>query len=271
MRRAGVLLLVALTSFVLAGASAFAQGKPVAPATKPPVAEAKPAVDPAALAIIEATSNKLAAAKSIAFTARGAFDVSAASGQPLLYFTRSEVLLVRPNKLRVIVPGDGPPSEFYYDGKTIAVFQPYTDLVATTDAPGTLDEALEAIYKKAGLYFPFVDFIVADPYKTLTEGLKTAFVIGTSDLVGGTKTNIVSLSDKDTHLQIWIGVDDKLPRLIWATSVHDPKAPRHMVEFSDWKLAGEVASAESFAPKIKPSTKQIPFARPEGHPADKKH
>lgn len=130
-------------------------------------------------------------------------------------------------------------------------------------APGTLEDALEAIYKKAGLYFPFVDFIVADPYDTLTKGLTSAFVIGTSDVVAGTKTNIVSLSNRDTHLQIWIGAEDKLPRLVWATPVNRPKEPRHMVELSDWTLGGEVDAAESFTPKTKDSTKQIPFARPE--------
>jgi hypothetical protein len=269
MKRTGVLLLAAVVGWSLADASTFAESKPAA--TPRTAAPAKPpAIDPAALALIKATSDKLAAAKSISFITVGGFDAPARNGQPLLYFTRSEVLMVRPSKLRVIVPGDGPPSEFYFDGKTIAVFQPFSDFIATTDAPGTLEEALEAIYKKAGLYFPFVDFIVADPYATLTTGLTSAFVIGTSKIVGGTETNIVSLSNKDTHLQIWIGAEDKLPRLVWATPINRPREPRHMVEFSDWKLTGEVATSEIFAPKTKPSTKQIPFARPESLAA-KKH
>jgi hypothetical protein len=269
MKRTGVLLLAALVGCCLALASAFAQAKPAAMPQKAASPKA-PLIDPAALALLEATSDTLGKAKSISFVTRGAFDVPARNGQPLLYFTRSEVLMVRPNKLRVIVPGDGPPSEFYYDGKTIAVFQPYTDFVATTDAPGSLESALEAIYKKAGLYFPFVDFIVDNPYDTLTKDLQSAFVVGTSEIVGGTKTNIVSLSNRDTHLQIWIGAEDKLPRLVWATRVNRPTEPRHMVEFSDWKLTGEVSEAETFTPKTKDSTKQIPFARPESL-AGKKH
>ncbi len=269
MKHTGFFLLAILAACTAVQSAAFAQGKPTP--TPHQVSPAKPpAVDPAALALIKATSDKLAAAQSISFVTRGAFDVPAANGQPLFYFTRSEVLMVRPSKLRVIVPGDGPPSEFYYDGKTIAMFQPYTDFVATMDAPGTLEAALEAVYTKAGLYFPFVDFIVSDPYDTLTKGLTSAFVIGTSKLVGGTETNIVSLSNKDTHLQIWIGTEDKLPRLVWATPAHDAKEPRHMVELSDWKLTGEVASADAFVPKTKPLTKQIPFARQESH-AEKKH
>ena len=61
---------------------------------------AHPAIEPAALEILKAMSEKFASAKRISFVAHGAFDVPARDGQPLFYYTRSEVLLVRPNKLR---------------------------------------------------------------------------------------------------------------------------------------------------------------------------
>lgn len=230
---------------------------------------AHPAIEPAALEILKAASDKLAQAKTISFVARGAFDVPARNGQPLFYLTRSEVLLVRPDKLRVIVPGDGPPSEFYFDGKEVAVFTPYSDLIATANIPGTLEQALQAVYEKAGIYFPFVDFIVADPYKALTEGLTSAFVIGQSKLVGDATTDIVSISDPHVHLQIWIGVEDKLPRLIWATAADDPEKPRHSVEFSDWKLDDEVSEESDFKPRPTAATRRIPFGRPDLEPAAK--
>lgn len=280
MKQLGVLLLAAALGLLAVGPSAFAQkpptkksppaatapnDKPAAPAAKapPPSEPAHPAIEQAALDILKATSDRLSRAKTISFVARGAFDVPARNGQPLFYLTRSEVLLVRPNKLRVIVPGDGPPSEFYYDGKEIAVFTPNSDLVATTEAPGNLDQALKTIYEKAGIYFPFVDFIVADPYKALTEGLTSAFVIGQSKLVGDVTTNIVSISDPHVHLQIWIGSEDKLPRLIWATAAEGADRPRHSVEFTDWRLDGVPVTDAFFAPHTTASTKHIPFGRPD--------
>jgi hypothetical protein len=205
-------LLAALNVFAVE--SACAEPAPAASGT------AHPAIEPAALEILKASSEKLARAKSISFVALGAFDVPARSG--------SEILLVRPNKLRVIVPGDGPSSEFYFDGAKVAVFTPKADLLAVADVPGNLEQMLAAIYDKAGIYFPFVDFIVADPYKTLTEGLTSAFVIGKSTLVGNTPTDIIAISDPHVHLQIWIGSKDKLPRLIWATAVGTPEKPRHI-------------------------------------------
>ena len=58
------------------------------------------------------------------------------------YTTKSEVTLQRPDKLRVITSGDGPASEFYYNGKTMTAFAPAENLVAVADAPPTIDDAL---------------------------------------------------------------------------------------------------------------------------------
>jgi hypothetical protein len=258
MKKFGIAAFAAALIFSSAAGVGFAE------TATPPAGEeaAHPAIEPAALEVLKAASEKLASAKSISFHALGAFDVPARNGQPLFYFSRSDVLLARPNKLRVIVPGDGPPSEFYFDGSTVAVLTPKEDLIAVTAAPGNVEEMLGKIYERAGVYFPFVDFLVSDPYKALTTGLTSAFVIGKSTLVGGTTTDVLSISDENVHLQIWIGADDKLPRLIWATDASSADKPRHIVEFSDWKLNGDVAG-ESFAPKRTATTKEIPFARPE--------
>jgi hypothetical protein len=255
------------TALSLISGVAIAETAPAPDPTAPEAAH--PAIEPGALTLLKAASEKLAAAKTISFHALGAFDVPARNGQPLFYYTRSEVLLARPNKLRVIVPGDGPPSEFYFDGEAVAVLTPKEDLIALANVPGTLDEMLEKIYKKAGIYFPFVDILVSDPYKALTTGLTNAFVIGKSSLVGGVVTDVLSISDKNVHLQIWIGEKDKLPRLIWATAADGSEKPRHMVEFSNWKLNGDSAK-ESFAPKKTAKTKQIPFARPDEAKAETK-
>src|SRR6476469_5599912 len=92
----------------------------------------------------------------------------------------------------------------------------------------------------AGIYFPFVDFIVSNPYEDFTTNLEGAFVIGRSTVIGGTTTDIVALRNSDIQAQIWIGSDDKLPRLIWATATGMPEKPRHSIQFSDWKLDAAV-------------------------------
>lgn len=232
------------------------------PGAPPAAATPAPAIDPKAIALLKDMSETLAKANSIRFSVRRAFDEPAANGQPLFYMIASDVTLQRPDKLRIITPGDGPASEFYYDGKEMAVFLPEANLVAIEAAPPKLDDMLEAAFTKAGIYFPFVDFIVADPYAAITEGLTSAFVMGQSKFVGGATTDIVAISNADIQAQIWIGADDKLPRLIWLNPAKGTEKPRSMIEFSNWKL-GEPAAPESFRSEAAHKAGRMKFAKPD--------
>jgi hypothetical protein len=162
----------------------------------------------------------------------------------------------------VIAQGDGPSSEFYADGQMMMVFLPDKNVVAETTAPAEIDKVVDQADQLAGIYFPFVDFIVSNPYEDFTNGLAEAFVIGRSTVVGGTTTDIVAVSNSDIQAQIWIGSDDKLPRLIWATATDMPEKPRHSIQFTDWKL--DAAVGETAFGSIRLSgARKIEFGRPE--------
>src|SRR5947207_2456789 len=84
---------------------------PTAPGGSPPAAaspSASPALEPKAIEILKASSSRLAAAKTMSFTAVVSYEGPSRLGPPLVYTTRSEVTMQRPNKLRVITPSDGP-------------------------------------------------------------------------------------------------------------------------------------------------------------------
>ena len=69
--------------------------------------------------LLKAASARLAAAKSMSFTATASYEFPSQLGPPILYTVRYDVTMQRPDKLRVIIPGDGPASEFYYDGQSM--------------------------------------------------------------------------------------------------------------------------------------------------------
>ena len=238
--------LVALTMLgVFAAGQVSAQTAPGRPATSPPTnAGQVPQIDmglrfglePKALAILQAACGRLAAAKTMSFTAIAQYESPARTGQPLAYLTLSEVTLERPNKLRVITPYDGPPSEFYYGGRTVMAYEPEADMVAIAKAPPTIDEMLKAAYDVAAIYFPFTDLIVSDPCKDLTPGLKVAFVMGQSRVIGDTSTDIIVLANKTAQAQLWIGATDHLPRMFRVTYFDEPGHYRHQVVLSHWLI-----------------------------------
>src|SRR5271167_1661325 len=202
--------------------------------TTPAAADAGPALEPKAIEILKATSSRLAAAHSMTFTADVTYESPTRQGPPLVYATQSDVTLQRPDKLRVISPGDGPASEFYYDGKIMMAYAPAENLVAISDAPPTLDETMEVAYHTAAIYFPFDDVIVSDPYKDLSDDLRMAFYIGQSKVVGGVTTDMVAYDTGGVFIEIWIGVDDKLPRMLRAIYADDPQKLRPRLELSNW-------------------------------------
>lgn len=235
---------------------------PAPQGNKLPQANALSDLEPKALTILKATSDRLAAARTMTFTAVSTYESPSRIGPPLVYTTISDITLQRPDKLKVISPGDGPASEFYYDGKTITAFAPNENLVAVKKAPPTIDAALQAAYEEGAVYFPFTDVLVADPYKDIVDGLKSAFYMGQSKVIGGTTTDMIAIANDKVFAQVWIGANDKLPRMIRAVYKDDPSRLRHQVTFSNWKLNAPIA-ANAFASPRTNTAKQIEFKAPD--------
>ncbi len=201
-----------------------------------PSAPAAPALEPKAIDILKQASARLAAAKTLSFTAVSTYERAARNGQPLYYSSIQQVTMERPNKLRVMTPGDGTPDEFYYDGKTMTAYVPSKNLAAVADAPPTIDKLIDEAWEKAAIYFPFSDLIVSDPYADLSKRLKSAFYVGRSMAVGGVPTDMIALAGDDAAAEVWIGVADHLPRQIRAVYANEPAHARYQTVFSDWRL-----------------------------------
>jgi hypothetical protein len=215
--------------------------KPAKPAGKPAAPPFKLVLEPRAMELLKATSARLAAARTMSFTATVGYEFPSKLGPPIAYMMRYDVTMQRPDKLRILMPGDGPASEFYYDGKSMMAYAPTENLVAVADAPPTIEAALKQAYNNAAIFFPFTDLLVTDPYVALTDGAILAFYIGQSSVVGGVKTDMVAWANKDVFLQIWIGVDDKLPRRVRAIYAADPLQLRNELELANWQLDGTIA------------------------------
>ncbi len=271
-RRAAIAGAVAALSLVTLGATAadapVAAVKSAKPgkAAKPVAAPAyKPIVEAKAMALLKASSERLAAAKSMAFTATASYEYPSKLGPAIVYTVRYDVSMQRPDRLRIVVPGDGPASEFYYDGKALMAFVPTENLVAVAEAPPTIDAMLKQAYQKAGIFFPFTDLVAADPFAALSAGVKSAFYVGPSGVVGGVKTDMVVWADNEVFLQFWIGADDKLPRRVRAVYRADPLRLRHDLELSNWQLDVPMAP-ETFVSEKAKTADRIPFAHPMAPP-----
>jgi hypothetical protein len=262
-------LSLALIFFLTTGGNAQEVSKAVPKAAKPAKSSSKkarmpvqPVLEPKAVDLLKASCSRLAAAKSMSFTVVISYESPSRLGPSLIYTTRAEVTMQRPDKLRVITSGDGPVSEFYYNGKTMTGFAPTENLVAVAEAPPTIDAMVHAAYDLGAIYFPFAPMIAADPYQIVADGLNQAFYIGQSRVIGGTTTDMVGIVNNVVFEQIWIGAEDKLPRRARAVFHGDPAGLRHQIEFSNWQLDPDIP-AEAFASAKTAAALPIPFDRPD--------
>jgi hypothetical protein len=119
---------------------------------------------------------------------------------------------------------------------------------------------IEAAYREEGKSFPYADILVAEPYKVLAEGLVTALYVGTST-IGGVKTDHLVFANKGVEWQIWIGVEDHLPRLVYANYFDDVSEPSYTVGFLNWKVDAPVPS-ETFVFKNTSGAAKVEFRNP---------
>ena len=221
----------------------------------------KPVLEPRAVEMLQAMSARLGAARSLSFTAVASYEYPSRLGPPIVYTMRYDVSLQRPNLLKVVVPGDGPATEFTWDGKEMVAFAPAENLVAVASAPAKLEDALKQAFDSAAIYFPFTDLLLPDPYAAISPGAILAYVIGPSGIVGGVKTDMLVWASNEVFLQIWLSSEDKLPRRIRAQFRADPKGLRHDLELSNWQLDGNI-TAETFSTTKAKAGMPMAFATP---------
>lgn len=256
-----------LTPALLLAAAVTAHGAQPAPAAKTakPAKNARPIIDaviePKAIELLKAASSRLAAARSMKFTAVISYEAPSRFGPALVYTTKSDIAMQRPDKLKIITPGDGPASEFYFDGKVMMAFAPKENLVAVADAPPTIDDTLQYAFHMAEIYFPFSDLLVTDPYAGLAIGMQLAFYIGQSSIIDGATTDMVAYASDDVFVQMWIGAQDKLPRKMRAVYRRDPLQLRHEMLLTGWQLDPALAPEEFGTEKAQAATR-IKFAHP---------
>jgi hypothetical protein len=245
----------------LAAVAAFAAVSAHASPTQENPAPAAAAVDPRALAVLKASCAALAAARTLSFTATDTYERGARNGQPLYSTVKSQVTLQRPDKLKVIKLGDGTPDEFYYDGKQVMAYVPSLHVVAIADAPATVDEMLTSAWELAETHFPFADVIVSQPCDVFDEGMKSAFYVGQSKVVGGVTTDVIAVNLNNAEGEMWIGADDHLPRMIRTRHPSDPAHADYQTEYSDWQVNPPV-DASAFTSAEAAQARRIAFLPP---------
>jgi hypothetical protein len=219
-------------------------------AASPQLGRAQPAgMQPEAEKLLRRMSDYLAARKQFTVQTENTLEVVLASGQKLQFASPATASVWRPNKLRADRKGDILNQEFFYDGKTLALYNPKENLYATTAAPPTIDEMLDFAREKLDVIAPGAEILYSNAAERMLKVTTSGFVVGPS-IVGGVKTAHLAFRGAEVDWQIWIEEGGRpLPRKFVLTSKQVKGEPQFTVLVRSWDLAPKLTEQMfSFTP-----------------------
>jgi hypothetical protein len=180
------------------------------------------------------------------------------SGQKLQYSASEDVALQRPSRLYVEWSGDLGDRQFWYDGKSVTLYDPATPFYATDAAPKDIDAMLDKVLTQLGFVPPLADFLYSDPYRAARANVQYGFDLGMTD-VNGRRCHTLAFVEKDIDWQIWIDSGPQLtPCKLVISYKTQPAQPQFTAVFTDWDFAPRIAESV-FTPEVPAGLQKIPF------------
>lgn len=214
-----------------------------------PVAAAEPNADQ----LLRAMSAKLAAARGFTFEASREMDAELRAAHDVPGKAKVAVSVQRPNKLAARAATSEGVRQFIFDGRVLSVLDAKKNLYATVAKRTTIDGLVDVLDELYGFTPPLAEFALSNPYADLRRQAQTITYLGLGKTggflgMGGVECHRIGLKGKRADAELWIAVEDQLPRKLVAT-FRSGSQPQVRVEFSKWNLAAPVTAADfTFTP-----------------------
>jgi hypothetical protein len=230
-------------------------------AAAPAVSRAQaPAMDPQAVKLLERMTSYLGGLKAFSVDTQNTFEDILDSGQKIQYDVSARGTVLRPNKMRAERRGDLINQVWYYDGKTLTLYDTTEKYYATVPAPGTIEEMLDFAREKLGLIAPAGDLLYRNAFPLLMRVVTSGIVVGKA-VIDGVKCDHLAFTGPAADLQVWIPeAGPPLPRKYVVTDKSVPAQPEYVARLSNWNTAPKVSEGLfTFVPP--PGAKRTEFLR----------
>lgn len=194
----------------------------------------KPAISEDAGAAIAQMDKTLSAPES-SFTARTERVYLDETGQPLHIFQTMNVVMRRPDRVKIEVAGDDGSHDLFYDGKSVSIFSPDSNSYAVLAAPGGIASAANEVMDKLNIDFPLVNFFAVSSDQSLLQGVVGGWQVGTSRIDGVECRHLFFYKRGGIDLELWVENNGAaIPHRLIVTYRLLPGQPNFTAEFTDW-------------------------------------
>ena len=252
-RPMGALATLAVAALVCAG--------PVR-AADPTTAAAAAPQDPAARALLLNMANFIAQAPGLRVTMRSGYDAIQADGQRIEFGERRQILMQRPDKLRVETErSDGERGGVVFDGRWITAFNASENVYARVEKAGSLDQALVYMVRDLRATLPLARLFTTG-FPQHVDQRATSVVLVEECTLFDVPTDHLAVRSDDVDMQLWIAQGAQpLPRRVIITYKNAPGQPQFRADFHDWSVAATAdAAAFTFVPPA--GAEQIMYLAP---------
>lgn len=215
------------------------------------VAVPAPVTKPSADKILRKMSDNLADAKQFSFKGTRTIGASLAASKTLQATSEIEVTVARPNRVVGISTNAAGVRKFYFDGLHFTLLDAKENTYGVVPLQVTLDELPAQLATTYGFLPPLADFVMSNPYRDLKHRSKSVTYVGT-DTVGmpPIKVHRIKLAGTLADAELWIGVDDHLPRKMTASVKGGADVGTALtIEFNNWNLKpGVTGQTFTFVP-----------------------
>jgi hypothetical protein len=192
-------------------------------------------IDPAALALARSVAAKLESAQTIRLTAVHHLDPRLGVGSriedgPLTITVR------RPNRFHVIQPAGAETREIAFDGRWLCLMHPQLKHHAIERLRGdSIEQFADRVDERFGFRPPVAELLSNDFTTQLFREVTSARVLGT-ERVGRTRCTRLHFRQLGMTGDLWVGVDDRLPRRYLLTFTALKGHPTWDIRLSKWEL-----------------------------------
>jgi len=134
--------------------------------------------------IFRAMTSYVSGLKQFSAQTETTLEVVTTDGQKIQFTAPSSIAVSRPDKLYAERRGDIVSQKFYYDGKSLTLYNPDTKYYASVPAPGNLDAMIEFARTKLDVIAPGTDLIDTRAYQLLMQDVTAGTYLGLAVVSG---------------------------------------------------------------------------------------
>jgi hypothetical protein len=210
----------------------------------------------AAKSLFKAMSDYMAAQKAVSFLYDTNLEIVTKDGQKLALASSGNVVLKRPDQVRVSRHGGFANAEAVFDGKTLTLLGKNANIYGQVEVAGSIDHLIDELRDKYHRPIPGADLLQSNVYDELMPSVTDAKDLG-SGVIGGVECDHVAFRTEEVDWQMWIAQGaSPYPCRYVITSKLVANGPQYSIQIRDWKTGNEVAS-DDFSFKNSTNAKKV--------------